>query len=326
MSKFTLIMQLLAYDDLPNNSNPLLAGINRRPSLINIPCDNPQTLKFDLGAGLTVTSFNGTRTLGVDGTTAFSLTLSPANPSTYRLLNTGGTAPVFRTARTVPVSSVVLTLAVGANLAMTITAATGTPFSTVQVGDTLLIPGVSTGDPASPFNALNEGLWYVLTTSNTILTVSRDPSGVFSGISEVVTPAANAQFLVYSSDNVQIGDTIGLSAGFATSALHSYNVTNVTSNWVEFSSSTPLGNQTGIIPTATGLAIYTNAKRFVYIESDQEIVYQLNGDSSLVNKITPLIAGVQFQEGTFHKWGSVWQLVLINKSSNIAHLTICTVE
>lgn len=326
MSKLTFITQILGYDDLPPNSNPTLSGINRRPAFYNIPVDNPQTLKYDIAPGATVTIFNGTRTLTVDGTTTFSLTLSPANPTTYRLLSTGGTVPGFRTTRTVPVAAVALTLTVGANLAMTVTAATGTPFSTVQIGDTVLIPGVETGDPTSPFNSLNGGLWFVLTTSNTIITLSRDPSQVFSGISEVVTPASNSQFLVYSSDNVQDGDTVNLSAGFATSALHAFNITAVTPLWIEFSSATPLGNQTGILPTATGLVIYTLAKRFIFIETNQEVVFQINGDTGQFNKITPLVAGCQGQEGTFHKLATVWQLALINKATNVANLTISTAE
>ena len=326
MSLFTFITQSLAYDDEPRNSNPLSTGINRRVSALGIPCDSPQTLKYDIGAGASITSFNGSRTLAVDGTTAFSLTLSTVNSTTYRLLNTGGTAPVFRTARTVATSSVVLTLTVGANLALTVTAGSGSPFSAVQAGDTVLIPGVSTGDPASPFNALNEGLWYVLTPGTASIVLTRDPSQVFSGISEVVTPASNNQFLVYSSDNVQVGDTVSLSLGFAASALHAFVITAVTSNWIEFTSVLPLGNQTGITPTAAGITIYILAKRWIHIETDQELVYQLNGDTGQFSRITPILPGCPGIHGTMHLWGAIWSLVLINKSSLLAKVTVCTVE
>src|ERR1700690_463927 len=326
MSLFTLITQALGYDDLPRNSNPLLSGINRRLSAINIPCDSTQTLEYQIGPGASVTAFNGTRTLAVDGTTAFSLTLSPANPTTYRLLNTAGTAPVFRTARSVAIATVVLTLSVGANLALTITAGSGSPFSTVQVGDTLMIPGVSTGDPASPFNALNEGLWYVLTAGSASIVVARDPSQVFSGISETVTPASDSQLIVFSSDNVQVGDTVNLSLGFAASALHAFAIIAATPLWIEFTSVPPLGNQTGIITTAAGIQIFTLAKLWISIETDQEIVYQVNGDTGQFNKVTPILAGDCNQKGTMNVWATIWQLVLTNKSTNLAHVTLCTVE
>lgn len=329
MSFFTFITQALGYNDLPPNSNPVLTGINRRVSVNNIPVDNPQTLSggpLDLAPGTSCTVFNGSRSLTIDGTSAFSLTLSPANPTTYRLLNTGGTAPGFRTARSVPIGSVVLTLAVGANLALTITAATGTPFTAALVGDTVFIPGVSTGDPASPFNALNEGLWYVLTPGTTSIVVTRDPSQVFSGISEVVTPASNTQFQIFSSDNVQVGDTVGLIMGFASSALHAYDITAATPLWVEFTSTLPLGTQTGILPTAAGVAVYTSAKRWISIETNQEILYQFNGDTGLFNKITPIIPGDCNFSGTFHVWSTVWELVLLNRSTAVAKITVCTVE
>lgn len=326
MSSFTFITQALASDDQPVNSNPLLLGINRRVSINNIPVDNPQTLRYELAPGASWTAFNGSRTLLVDGTTAFSLSLSPANPTTYRLLNTAGAVPGFRTARSIPIANVALTLSVGANLALTITAATGSPFSAALAGDTLFIPGVSTGDPASPFNALNEGLWFVLTPGTSSIVLARNPSQVFSGISEVVTPVSNTQLQIFSSDNVQVGDTVGLSLGFATSALHAFDVTMVTSLWVEFTSVLPLGPQTGIIPTAAGIAIYTSAKRWVSIETDQEILYQLNGDSGLFNKVTPIIPGNCLLNGSFHTWSTIWELVLLNHSSAIAHLTICSVE
>jgi hypothetical protein len=326
MSKFTFITQSLGYDGESPNSNPVITGINRRISFNNIPVDNPQTVVNDIGPGASLTIFNGSRTLATDGSTAFSLTLSPINPTTYRLLNTAGTAPVFRTDRGINVSTIPLTLSVGQNLALTITANTGSPFTAIQVGDTVFIPGITTGDTAGPFNTLNEGFWYVLTGGTSVITVARDPSVIFSGISEVVTPSLQSQLLAFSSDNVQVGDTLNLSLGFAASALHAYLITAVTPKWVEFTSTTPLGNQTVIVPTAAGIAIYTNAKRFVSIETEQEIIYQVNGDTGMFNKVTPLIAGTGNLNGTFYKWGTVWQLVIINHSTNLSKVTVCTVE
>jgi hypothetical protein len=95
---------------------------------------------------------------------------------------------------------------------------------------------------------------------------------------------------------------------------------------IEFTSVLPLGNQTGITPTAAGITIYILAKRWIHIETDQELVYQLNGDTGQFSRITPILPGCPGIHGTMHLWGAIWSLVLINKSSLLAKVTVCTVE
>ncbi|HVT62537.1 MAG TPA: hypothetical protein VHD33_03510 [Legionellaceae bacterium] len=326
MSTFTYITQALGYNDDPVNSNPTQSGIRRRCSVLNIDAFKPQTLEFDVAPGATKTIFSGSRTLNVDNTTTFNLTLSPLDSSTYRLTYISGTDPGFRTARSVSTSGIALTLIVNANLSLTVTAGSGTPFSAIQSGDTVFIPGTSTGDSAGPFNSLNEGFWTVLSATSTVVTMMRFPNTVFSGISEVVTPGTNTAFQAFSSDNVQIGDVVALTAAFAPGSLQSYVISSVTATFIEFSSALPLANQSDIAPAASGIAIYSSAKQWIQIESDQEVVYQLNGDTGQFNKIEPPIAGDANFVGSFHIWATIWQLVIINKSSNVANLVICTVE
>jgi len=318
-------MKVVAYCDQARTSNPQKTPINWGTSLINLPFENAGTLPVELPPGATQTVLNGTRSLTIDGTTVFSLISSPLSASRYRIFATGGTAPGFRTARAVTLNSIAVIVTVAANLTVSVAAQSGTPFSAIVAGDQVFVPGLSTGDPAGPFNSLNEGWWTVLTASSTVLVLTRG-TGAFSATSETVTPTDDVSFFAFSPSGTQIGDTLRLSAGFVASALSSYEILAVTAGWVEFQGLLPLANQTGIEPTAAGVSIYTSAKRLLLIETDQEIVVQLNGGTDLSNVVTPILPGNCRFTGVFMKFGTVWQVTLINNSSATANVSVCSAE
>ncbi len=327
MSALTFILQALAYDDLPPTSNPTKKRIDRRNTVSNAPIENGGTLPAPLDPGGSVTLFDGTRTLGINGSTAFDLALSEIDSSVYRMTWTGaGADPGFRTDRAISTDGIQLTLELQSNLSLKVTAGSGTPFTGVVAGDVVFVPGTSTGDPASPFNSLNEGYWTVLSATSTVLTLARDPSAVFSGVSEVVTPDDDSQFQAFASTGVQVGDTIDISAGFATAAQRSFELTAVNPMWVEFRSTAPLGEEEAIVPGSSGVAIYTAAKRFVLIETDQEIVVRFNNDTSNNNRVEPLLAGDDGIPGSQHKFGTVWKLVIVNRSSVRANVVVSSAE
>lgn len=327
-SFLSFVMRAIGFDDLPPTSNPTRKGIDQKLAFQNVPVDNDQTQEFHLDPGGSITVVDGQRTLGVNGATAFDLTVVGA--TTYRLTWTGaGAAPAFRTDRAVDLTGRTLALVVNPNLSLTITADGGTPFSAVVAGDVLFIPGVSTGDPAGPFNDLNAGFWTVLTRSNTVLTVARDASlyPVFSGISEAAIAAvALDEFMVFTAAGIQVGDTLDLSAGFAPAALHSFDITAVTPDWVQFQSTAPLGEELAVVPGALGIVVYTNRKRFVLILADQEVAVQYNGSTGSENRVEPLLAGTLGYEGWDVKFGTVWKLVLVNRSSARSKVTVCSAE
>jgi len=325
LSNLSLAMKVVAYNDSARTSNPLKTPIRWGASLINLPFENPGTVPFELPPGATQTFLNGTRSLTVDNTTVFSLTSSPLSASRYRLAATGGTAPGFRTARAVTLNTIAVVVTVNANLSVSFTAQSGTPFSAILAGDQVFVPGLSTGDPAGPFSSLNEGWWTVLTASSTVLVLTRG-TGAFSATSETVTPSDDVSFFAFSPSGTQIGDTLRLSAGFAASALSSYEILAVTAGWIEFQALLPLANQTGIEPTAAGVAVYTSAKRFLLIETDQEIIVQLNGSTDVSNEVTPLLPGNSRFMGVFMKFGPVWQATLINRSSATANGSVISAE
>jgi WD40 repeat protein len=239
---------------------------------------------------------------------------------------TVGTDAAFRVDRNLDLSSIQLTLVVQTNGSLKITAGTGTPFSSLQAGDEVFIPGTSTGDIAGAFNVLNEGFWSVLATGSSGANVTLIRSGDFSGYGEVVTPSAPGQLIGFAADGVQEDDKIELSAGFAPAARRTFNLVAVTSKWVEFKSSTPLAAESGIAPGSSGIKFYTDEKRFVQIEVDQDATVRLNGDTGSTLKLSPWWAGDPKQVATMIKVGPVWSLKILNTSSQALHCKIISAE
>lgn len=326
MSTLTIISQALAYEDSGANSNPTQRPIDWKRTIAGLPVENPSTVPVTIEPLGTATVIDGTRATSVDGTTAFSLSASSVDSTRYRILNTGGTAPVFRTARSITVSGIQLTLVVGANLAVTVTAGSGTPFVNIQPGDVVFLPGAATGDSASPFNALNVGYWTALTVTSTVLTMVRPTGTIFSGVGEVVTPTANAQLQAFSTAGVQIGDTLELAAGFASTALRAYDIVAVNPSWVEIVSTLALGAQTGILPTASGFLVYTNAKRWLALEVNQECAIRVNNDSGSTQRVTPWLAGDKSFPGQYSKTGPVWKLQIVNRANVAAQAVVFSAE
>lgn len=324
MSTLTIVSHTVGYDDEDALSNPTRKPIDYRLQILSIPVNNPSTQDLTVGPLSTKTVFDGTVATAIDNTTVFDLSPSLVDATLYRLTNSGGTAPAFRTDRALTLSGIALTLTLNPNLSLTVTAS-GSHFGSVVAGDVVFIPGIPTGDIATVFNSLNVGYWNVLVASAGSITLARPNNEVFSGISEVVTPASNTQFQAFSSAGVQSGDTVELSAGFAATAFRAYTITEVNPKWIEFASTTPLGSQASITPTTSGIAIYNAAKRYIQLHSDQETVIRVNGDTSNIQKISPWLAGGMLV-GEYRKTGTVYKLVAVNLSSTSAKLVVISAE
>jgi hypothetical protein len=325
MATLTRTGRILMFDDTPSNRNPIRRHADWQQSLQALPVLNPQGAKeFPLLPGEEATLWSGVRTLTANGSTAYDVTLSSLDPSRYRLTWTGvGADPGFRTARTVVSSPGNLLFALQANQTVKVTSSLGAIFGAVVVGDNVMVPGVVTGDPAV-FDPLNEGLWEVLAKTSTELTLRRPADATFSGVTETVAVTSDDQFLAYSAAGVQVGDLLDLVSGFAGSSLRSYPVVAVTSLWVEFSYSMPLAEEAAVVPGASGLAVYSAAKRYVYLEADQEVAVKLNGDTGEHNRVEP-IAGAG-APGWFEKFGTVYSLVVKNRSTASAVVVLISAE
>lgn len=311
MSNLNLIYGILAYDDpgTATNNNPTQRVPDWSRQYFSISVDSPQGQKFSIPANSSITLFDGTRSVTLTSSSQFTLT----NPSgsTYRLTSASGPSPAFRTQRATSVDATsAFNISINNNALANITYTTGTSpnFAAVQPGDTLYLAS------GSPFSILNEGYFPILSVTTTQLSFQNDNAVAESNIT--LSTSFATQFRVFSSDNVQPGDTLVISSGFSTVTQGSYEVTAVNTDFVEFISSKPLPLETATVG-ATGVTVYSQAKFFMHIETNQNSVLRLNGDSSDNLKIEPFtmddgnIPGIR---GIFSKIGASYRAVLVNKS------------
>ena len=322
-SQLSIFGHLIAFGDAQASSNPKLRYLDWSTCYENVSVTNVQSKTYLLDPAENRTIFSGARTLTIDGTTSFTLTLNPAFDGVYRLTSTTGTAPGFRTDRALTLSGEQVTATVNNNVTMlfSLQVSASSTFAAVQVGDTVFIPGVTTGDVAGPFNQLNEGFWTVLavvpvsSVANLGLICQRPAGQAFQGISETILGAsmtANSQFQAFTAGPVQVGDTLEISAGFSVVTRQAFQISTVTSKWIEFLSVSPLPLESGILPTAAGVNIYTNAQNFVRVEADQLAYVVINAGSNI--PLVPRSIGDIGGRGYLELWGNIWSLAVVNRN------------
>jgi hypothetical protein len=170
------------------------------------------------------------------------------------------------------------------------------------------------------FNVLNQGEWKVIAKAANSFTVENEV-GVNEGPITLTSDFAN-QIQAYSSTGVQKGDTIVIQSGFSPVTWGSYDVTDVTANYVEFYSTDVLPTESNI--TSTDLAIYSSAKNLVYLESDQNTALQINGNQ--VATVQPFVINNATQPGVFMLKSTIWNLTITNSSLNTANVFVASVE
>jgi hypothetical protein len=317
---------VLAYADLGITSNPLRRYVDWAIAR-SIPVSNPQSQPYALAPGDSITLVGPARSIGLDNGTPISITLSPLAPDRYRFgwVPSETTPPAFRTERSFSQTGSA-SVSIVANANSTITFTSPSNFASTNVGDVLYIPGVATGDTASVFGPLNEGFWTVIGIPSSDAVICARPAGtVFTGASTTATAIAGVDFFVYTAAGVQVDDFMVVPVnGFVAPVSGTYKVVAVTSRWVEVVSQKPLPLLSST--TNTGLAFYATAKRFVRIEGDQSFVVQLNGNNGLDNQVDPVQGGDPDNTGWFEKWGPVYQLEVLNLSTETLNLIAISAE
>lgn len=318
--------KIQAYSDRQVNSNPRLKNVDWLRDASGLPIQNARSDSYELLPGATLNVFNGARTTTIDGTTVLTVSLSPLDPSRYRFTWSGGTAPGLRTDRALQLSGITVTLTVNTNQTVDVVLGSGAhDFTGVLAGDSVWIPGVTTGDVAGPFSPLNEGAWQVLAVvSSTHIVLARLPGVTFNGASETQTPSANSQFQAFSAAGVQVGDVVDITAGFPLPLTSAFQVVQVTSTWFEIISTLalPLIASSG----ALGITFYSSGKSFLYVEGDQEFAVQVNGDTGQSNRCSPGEPGNQDQPGLYLKRGVTWSLNIVNRSQVSLNIVVITAE
>lgn len=326
MPLMNLVAGVTIADDATPHNNPRRRLPDWSRSMTGIPVDLDGGKRYVLDPLAEAALFSGTRTLGANGATNYALANVPSlSVSRYRLTwASAGAAPAFRTARALALSGGNAVLTHQANSTVTLASSLGSVFGAVQVGDVVFVPGAATGD-TGPFSPSNQGYWEVLTVAAALLTLRRPAGTVFTGATETVAVATDPEVQAFSAAGVQVGDTVEITAGFATSARSAYEVLAVTASRLDFVSSSPLGAETAV-PGASGLTVYSAAKRFVWVEADQEVALKYNGATDEGCRVTPLVPGDKERVGVDIKIGVAYSLSVKNRSTARATVLLFTAE
>jgi len=316
MSKFNMLVFLNAYGDNNSSNAPSQNNFKWNRDINGLLVGNPQSLSFSLAPGETKTLFNGTRSLSQDGTTQYSIALKPFTSNTYILSAVAGTLPNFRAPR-VPGADATTQITVGLNgPLMTLTSTGGTPLDLVS-------GGVVVGDYVrlgNLFNPLNVGVYKILALTATSLTVEHDLPSAEGPIT--LGAGYASQLSMYGAAGVQANDTILISGGFSLVTQGAYKVTGVSDNFLEFYSTDILPVEGPI--TTQALALYSAAKRLVYLESNQNVSLMLNGSAS--GNVEPLVANNYIQPGVFMRTATLYSMSVTNDSTDTASLFLASVE
>jgi len=315
MSQLNLLVFLNAYEDKNSSNNPSLNNFKWNRSLNSIQVGNPQEQPVQLAPGETKELFNGSRVLAQDLTTQYSIALKPLTSNIYTLSWVGGTAPNFRIPRATGADATTqVTVTINGPVA-TFTSTGGTPFNltTVQVGDSVFIGNL--------FNSLNQGFNKIISKTTTSFSVA-NPNAFAEGPITLGTNFAS-QIQIFSAAGVQVNDKMVINGGFSPVTQGTYVITAVYANALEFFSINILPQEGPI--TTNAIAIYSNAKQFVYIEADKHCDININGANT--DNIQPFFSGgLVVSPGLFMRTATVYSLSITNKSDSTANVLMLSVE
>lgn len=310
MTILNVVNQLLAYDDATESNNPNLKPFDWSRKIYSIPLTNASSDVKKIAPNESVVLFNGTKSSGISGTSV-SLSIVDLANSVYRLTSSGSN--VFRTARAIDTnSSTTCTVSTNNNAIAEFNFSNGT-FTSVQEGDEMLIKA------GGVFGELNAGIWIVVAVAGNIVSAVR-PTGEDFMYGALTTPVFGAGFadelMIYSAAGIRAGDKMSIEGALSSVSRRVYQIKSATPKYVEFVSGVPLPSQSGVAVGASDIIFYSNAKKILYIEADQDAIVQLNGETSESNRLTPQKNGDSTAPAYLHKFGDTWSCTVINRSVN----------
>ena len=202
----------------------------------------------------------------------------------------------------------------------------GATLSGVAVGDILRINGAQSYDIGPfAFNPLNSGHWVIIAIQGTILKCVRPVGVTFQAVNETITSAAS-DIQIYAQDGIQDGDKLDITGVFSTVSQRVYTVKLVTPTFVDFVSTQPLPNESGLVYASGSIAFYLTSKKFVGIEVNQDAVIRYNDDTGNSNRVSPIVPSDMTKIGWSEKWGDTYKCVVVNKSVNPLDVRFFTTE
>lgn len=318
MSKMNFLVHLNAYRDDTDTNNPSLNHFKWNRDLQGLSVSEPESKCVDLQPGQTLSLFSGTVSTSDDATTTWDIALKTGSSNIYRISHAGGTAPVFRTARISGADATTeVTVTKNAKL-LTFTSTGGTALA-------LIAGGVVVGDEVrigDVFNAANRGKFKILALTATSFTVENE---VGSAEGPIVLGAGFADEInIFSAAGVQVGDKVDIIAGFSSVTFGTFDIVDVSHDYIDFFSSESLPAESGVSNSPAALLIYRDAKQFLFIESDKKLDISLNG--VVTNELIPLSAGTDKKQGFFLSSASMKSAEITNKDIEAASIFYVTAE
>lgn len=220
-------------------------------------------------------AFSGTVSLSHDNTTNYSI--SNVSGNVFRLNHVSGLDPVFRTKRTHSGDNTSVLKILKFNSTGVLTHQAGTAFNFITggfvVGDFIQIRG-------NEFDTSNQGIFKILLVEEAKVVYEN-----FDAISETVTLSQASNINGFSSDGVQLSNSLAITSGFSATSLGKYSITQVTNEYIEFFSSDILPDE-GPIPYSNGMIVISaGIKRLIYIVSDKDCEITVDGVVYKINKL-----------------------------------------
>jgi hypothetical protein len=319
-----VINHLLCYSDGVVTDNPHQRAIDNRLRLESIAVKNPYGASKTLAPGESFQLFANTIASGLSGTSVLDLDLVGTEKSVYRLSLTAGSG-AFRTARVVSgISTCNVTIN---NSALAVFDFAGATLSSVQVGDLMRINGQDTYDTGPyAFNPINSGIWKVIGVSGTAISAVREIGSAFTGIQESIATSVASDVMFYADDLIRKGMKFQVSGTLSPVSHRTFEVLSSTSTFIDFVSTEPIPEESGLTYVSGSIIFYTSVKKLVYVEADQECSVRFNGATDDSNKITPIKTGDRLLRGFLNKMGDTFSCEVVNKSINTCNMKFFTVE
>jgi len=312
MSFLNILLHLNGYEDLNPTNNPSQNNFKWNVNYQGINIGEPESKVAILSQGQSIILNAGTTNLNDDNTTTYDISQITNTANSYRIKHNGGTAPTFRTLRSIGTnSSTQLTLTKnGPLLILTDLSSVNFNTSNILIGDEVRLGSV--------FSPLNQGKYKILSKTSNSITVEHS-----SSIEETVSLSIdfNAVFFVNSFNGVQIEDKVTISSGFSSVVFGTYEIIDVAYNYLDIYSIKVLPEETAI---QTNLDIYDSSKKFLYIESNQKLLVEINGEQSSI--VEPIAFGTVLKPGMFLNTGTMYDIVITNLSESTNKVFYITAE
>jgi len=315
MSKLNILVHLNVYSDAQSSNNPNLNNVRWNREVLGAAVQDPRSESIRLAPATPRSVFDGTRALAQDGTTTYDVTLKAGTANTYILKHNAGAAPVFRTARTTAVDATTeFSVTKNADL-VTLTRVAGPALTFITNG---VVPGdnIKLG---APFATQTQGTHVILTVTETSLSFAS--AGAVAESSVILGAQFADIFRIFSAAGVQVGDKVALETGFNPLLRGSYELTAVQDNQIEFYSTGTLPQETGVMAQ---VAIYTDGKKLIYLESSKKVQVTINGAQTLI--LQPVINQNTITPGFLLLTAAVYSLSILNLDTTEASVFVASVE